>query len=760
MVPGEVSLTKRLFVIVWIGALVAISVLSWQSYRDAKEDTYATLYRESDAIYHFLMSVRSVFQQQFLQSELPLNKKTIGFLPAHAIPKISEQFARRWGGHHGVSVNTVSDRPRNPRNQADRYELEAMAWFRDHSEQQVYTREYRQADRDHATFLYASPMWVEASCLKCHGEREQAPATVQEQYDTAYGYQLGELRGVVSIRMSVEEIDQKIMGLFLPKLVVLVITFLLLWMLIHWVVSHYIRRPLSWMVEGIHQIRGERPEYRLPVLPGELGEVGQRFNQMVDQLQQSVTDLTGQKEVTDRIIDAMGESLLVIDLAGKVVQTNPQLLQLTGWDETHFIDRSVSELFVAEVEGQENVLSFFLGRLQQIHDQDHDQFHHALNEAPIPILVADITHHEIEGRIFLVNHAFEALSGIAAESLLGTSIYELFPVEDAEQVQQMLYRASGHIQQESQWYRVNAGSAGRVRCAVSTVCIFCSGRTHIILQLHADHWDEAGLSQSLFGGLVQQAAEGEATRIDRQLLCREGDPIPVQISGAPLYREGEEGRQLGGAFLVLHNLQALLNVESARQASRAKDDFLASMSHELRTPLTTIIGNSDLIDEENLNADQIQLLNSINVSGRSLLYLVNDILDFSKIQAGKFSVDETPFDLSSLLREMELVFAVRASAKGLRFAIEGREVLQQRMIGDQNRIGQILINLLGNAVKFTDRGHIWLLLSIEQVEDQEWLHFRVKDEGIGIAPEVQQRLFQPFEQADRTISLFPNVLHS
>ncbi len=195
----------------------------------------------------------------------------------------------------------------------------------------------------------------------------------------------------------------------------------------------------------------------------------------------------------------------------------------------------------------------------------------------------------------------------------------------------------------------------------------------------------------------------------------------------------------------------LAQAEQARDeadlANKSKDDFLASMSHELRTPLTSIIGNSEILADSRLDSEQQTLLQCVEVSGRSLLALVNDILDLSKIEAGKFEIDIAPFDLTSLLVDIQHIFSTRARDSGLEFQIEQVVKPERKIWGDGKRIGQILINLLGNAVKFTEQGAVRM-----QVYQDDHLCFSVQDSGIGMDRSVLNRLFKPFEQADSSIS--------
>jgi len=237
---------------------------------------------------------------------------------------------------------------------------------------------------------------------------------------------------------------------------------------------------------------------------------------------------------------------------------------------------------------------------------------------------------------------------------------------------------------------------------------------------------------------------------EQELLCNNGSTIPVSLSRSLLDSEiGEQGREV----LVIHDLRELLKAENAVRANKTKDQFLAMMSHELRTPLTSIIGYSEMLGQqswEHLQQRERNMLHSIEVAGRTQLALINDILDMSKIEAGKFEIDEVDFDLESLIDEIRYIFSIRAQDGGLDFQISQNTLLSHQLIGDSKRIGQVLMNLLSNAIKFTERGRVSLEVFLDQ--EKQKIHFRVEDEGIGMSPEVLDRLFQPFEQADSSIT--------
>lgn len=254
--------------------------------------------------------------------------------------------------------------------------------------------------------------------------------------------------------------------------------------------------------------------------------------------------------------------------------------------------------------------------------------------------------------------------------------------------------------------------------------------------------------------MVQWLSWGEQLRDDdAQLLLPDGGCIPISCALGPIITNN----RITGHVAVFRDMRLQKEAEAelrnaktlAEDAAKTKTDFLATMSHEIRTPLNGVIGMANLLIDTPLNAEQTNYVQTLSRSAQVLLSLINDILDFSKIEAGKMNLESASFGFKPLLQDLRDMFTYPFEHKHIRYVEHLAETLPSVVSGDMNRLRQVLINLIGNALKFTAQGSVTLNVTpIEEGADYWRVRFSVSDTGIGISKQAQEKLFEAFTQAD------------
>ena len=479
------SLKGKLILLLLAVFLPTLVIDAIVTYRSTMQQTLDDLQREAGNVRGVLMATRRVYHHQFLESGLPLNDDTLGFLPAHALGRIADDFTN-WT-ETGLTFNNVSDRPRNAANRADQIESDAIDYFRRHPD---HLERFAPFESEDGTpfYHYARPIWVESYCLKCHGARDAAPATIRDRYDTAYNYEVGDLRGIMSIKLPASDVEDRALGAFLFAFGLDVAAYSAAFIVLYWLLIRVL----------VHRLR--------------------------------------------RIESAA----------------------------------------------------------RRMADGDYD------------------CKLELPGR------------------------------------------------------------------------------------------DEVAQVGAIFDDMVER----------------------VRVRESELQRANQV----------------------AENAARVKSDFLAHMSHEIRTPMTAILGFTDLLLEPGATADETaERIATIRRNGEHLTTVINDVLDLSKLEAGSVDLESVPCDPSVIATEVADMLRHLAVDKGLALEVESSDTIPSRILSDPARLRQILLNLVGNAIKFTESGSVRLRLN-RKSDAGSRLRFDVIDTGIGMQEDELARVFQPFAQADSSMS--------
>lgn len=258
------------------------------------------LTRDAKDVRAMLMAMRRVYHQQFLASGLEVNEKTVGFLPAHSLSRISRDFPN-WS-KSGLSFNNVSDQPRNPANRADRFELAAMEFFRANPKADERLTEIRDVDGQ-SYYHYTAPIWIEPYCLQCHGTREKAPPSIAAGYDAAWGYTVGDLRGVMSIKLPTKALEEREYGAWFRQVAARLAGYTLLTALLVFFLNRVVTGRLAEVGAATTRLaRGDYEARSTVTGDDEIGELSRSFNRMGDEIRSRTRELQESKEDLERIV--------------------------------------------------------------------------------------------------------------------------------------------------------------------------------------------------------------------------------------------------------------------------------------------------------------------------------------------------------------------------------------------------------------------------------------------------------------------------
>ncbi len=551
------------------------------------------------------------------------------------------------------------------------------------------------------------------------------------------------------------EIDESKAFAPLNKLKITLVIIMLIFPLVAWLlgsfISRLITRPIRKLHEGTEIIGQGNLDYKTGTdSKDEIGQLSRAFDRMTGDLKKTTTSIDDlNKEIAERkqVEEALRESreryqdifnnvsdfLYFHDLEGNLIETNLAWKREYGFSDDDLANMNIRDLIPERHKHQ------FEDYLKRVKENKKD-------EGLIVVVTKDGREHIIEYRNTLANDSTGPI-GVRGS---GRDITERMKSEKALQESEEKFK----MLVESSPFGISITNPDMTFESFNPKFTELFGYTIEELP-DKQTWFERAYPDEEYRKQVFSVWKADAVNDSKigerkprifTVRCKDGEDKIIQFRVVLL----KDGRQL----LTYQNITALVQARrEAEDANRAKSEFLANMSHEIRTPMNAIIGMTDLALDTELNAEQQEYLDIVKSSSYSLLTLINDILDFSKIESKKLDLDLVDFNLSESVGDTLKTISVHAHEKGLELAYNVQPDIPEILTGDPGRLRQILVNLAGNSVKFTEKGEVVVNVEREsEEEDKICLHFTVTDTGIGIPPDKQKLMFEPFAQADGSIT--------
>ncbi len=463
------------------------------------------------------------------------------------------------------------------------------------------------------------------------------------------------------------------------------------------------------------------------------------LNQNLESEIEKRTQEAAQKEIEFKsLVDSTTEFFFKINLQGTFIYVNPSMIKVLGFSEKELIGKHFSELI--HPDHLKSIENLYLEQITQLSENSVIEF---------PVITKN-------GRHLWVNQSATLVirKGIPLHFMvLSHDITKVKLAQDAVAQSEEKYRG---IMENLELGILEVDNNGKVLKAYSQFCKLTGYSEEELIGNSASDLLLSDEGKAILSKNIHERNNGKSSVYEIPIIKKDGSKVWIITSGAPFYNlDGKQMGTLGIHLDISDRMSIELELQDtkkkAEELAKVKELFLANISHEIRTPMNAIIGMAELLENSRLDRKQNKYVSAIRSSSKNLLVLINDLLDFSKIESGKLIIEIIPFHLKDLIIKAKELLDPKADENGVRISYNIDPDLPKYLLADPTRLGQILINLVGNAVKFTTDGNVYI--SAKQVKSKANIKsvlFEIKDEGIGISDSEMLGLFENFTQANQT----------
>jgi PAS domain S-box-containing protein len=754
-------------------AVLFAALAVYFTYKDTRRQIMELMERQATLALEFDLAIRSYVAEK-IRPEMESRVATDEFIPesmstSFVARSVFEEVREEFPDY---IIKFSSDNPRNPANQAGPDELRVIEYFNHNPTVNKWTGEIELNGRPH--FAHFSARRMKQRCLRCHGRPEDAPASLLDRYGPVAGFHrpVGEVVALDTIAIPMAKSQAAMVSRLAQHSVVMFLGLALFFGSILLVFRLVVARRLAAIARHFKAIATQPESAAIAPIEvrgrDEISVLASSFNVLAERLRTAYASL--ERRVTQRTeeLAKSNESLRREIAERKQVE---QALRKSEERHRRLFEEARDGILLANPETGvivdcNRAAAELVGRRKTELVGQHHKILHPPDEIKEGLAQTFRRHLEdAEGKVLECRVITAA--GQTRDVAIKANLVE---IGGRKLLQGMFRDISDRKQAEAalaQMHRARAEEARKLRSMIEGMDegVVVANAEDIVTEANSWFLDRVGLARDEIVGkplwkfhpdtkavtrlrTVLDAFRTGQSR-DKYAVNRELLGMQVSLRVQPIV----EGDHYRGVILNVINVTDLVEArQAAEAATRAKSEFLANMSHEIRTPMTAILGFSDLLLEHpsfrNAPPDRIEAAKTIKRNGEHLLGIVNDILDLSKIEAGKMTIERISCSPCRILAEVISFARVRTEARGLAISIEYEGAIPETIRTDPTRLRQILINLVNNAIKFTEVGGVRLVARCVKGGSEPLMQFDVVDTGVGMSEEQVARLFQPFSQAD------------